>query len=276
MKEVYMKINVVNRHTTDVSILECEVVDIMQSHGSALGNPFYNDKTMTREEQVKAFERYLWDEFAKGGVVSNALVELCAILREGGTVNLVCVCAPKPCHGDVIKRCLEWMLAKNLRYTGVGSRDTPSDILVLMELIARGLSKREYILRSGGALGADSAFERGAVEKEIYYKHHSTPESEAIAALYHPNWGACKPFARSLHGRNSFQVLGATLNDPSDMLICWTPDGCLHHKDRSRRSGGTGTAISIASMYHVHVSNLRNPDHYDRWFKWVQSVGEVM
>lgn len=271
-----MNINVVNRHTTDMNALEGEVVDIMQSHGAPLGNPSYNDHTMTREEQVKAFERYLWDEFPKGGAVSNALAQLCAILIQGKTINLVCVCAPKPCHGDVIKRCLEWMLAKNLRYTGVGSRDTPHEILELMELIARGLSNRGYILRSGGARGADTVFERGAVEKEIYYKHHSNASSEAIAARYHPNWGACKPFARSLHGRNSFQVLGADLNDPSDMLICWTPDGCLHHHGRTRSTGGTGTAISIASMYYVHVFNLRNPEHYDEWFKWVQSVGEVI
>jgi len=265
-----MNINVVNRKTTNLNTLQGEVVDIRQSQGAALGNPAYDREDLTREERVKAFEVWLWGEFPKGGVISNALAHLCALLLQGKTINLACVCAPKPCHGDVIKRCLEWMLAKNLRYTGVGSRDAPQDILVLMELIARRLSRQEYILRSGGAIGADKAFERGAELKEIYYKHHSTPESEAIAGIYHPNWGACKPFARQLHGRNSFQVLGPILNDPSDFLVCWTPDGCLHHHGRTRNTGGTGTAISIASMYHTKVYNLRNPEHHAQWTAWVQ------
>jgi len=265
-----MNINVVNRNTTDLTTLQGEVVDIMQSHGAPLGNPFYKRTDMTLEERVKAFEKWLWDEFPKGGVVSSALTHLCALLKHGRTINLVCVCTPKPCHGDVIKRCLEWMLGKNLKYTGVGSRDAPQDVLILMELIAQRLSKEGYTLRSGGAIGADKAFERGAELKEIYYKHHSTEASEAIAARYHPNWAACGPFARSLHGRNSFQVLGPVLNDPSDFLVCWTPDGCLHHHGRKRSTGGTGTAISIASMYHTKVYNLRTQDHFDGWTMWVQ------
>ena len=56
-------------------------------------------------------------------------------------------------------------------YTGIGSRKTPKDILDVMVDIARKLEQRLYCLRSGGAEGADMAFESGVRSeywKEIY------------------------------------------------------------------------------------------------------------
>ena len=56
-------------------------------------------------------------------------------------------------------------------WTGVGSRETPPEIVQLMGTIARGLTKVGGILRSGGATGADSAFEAGVPDpskKRIY------------------------------------------------------------------------------------------------------------
>lgn len=47
-------------------------------------------------------------------------------------------------------------------YAGVGSRETPPQVLAVMRSAARVLASRGWILRSGGALGADSAFEAGA------------------------------------------------------------------------------------------------------------------
>ena len=54
-------------------------------------------------------------------------------------------------------------------YTGVGGRETPPHVLNLMTRIAQGLAKVGGILRSGGARGADSAFEAGAgAAKDIF------------------------------------------------------------------------------------------------------------
>ena len=47
-------------------------------------------------------------------------------------------------------------------YAGIGARATPPPILSLMTRAAFALCKRGYVLRSGHAIGADSAFERGA------------------------------------------------------------------------------------------------------------------
>lgn len=43
-------------------------------------------------------------------------------------------------------------------YAGIGSRKTPRDILELMTKIGRAFYSAHWILRSGGAEGADSAF----------------------------------------------------------------------------------------------------------------------
>lgn len=158
-------------------------------------------------------------------------------------------------------------------YTGVGSRKTPDDVLSLMQRIAVKAAQSGYVLRSGGADGADKAFECGcdAVNgpKEIYYAKQATANAMAIAAQFHPAWNACTDYAKKLHGRNSFQVLGLDLNLPSNNLICWTPDGCTSHAQRTRNTGGTGTAISIASHYGVPICNLAIPDHRRIMESWV-------
>jgi hypothetical protein len=85
-----------------------------------------------------------------------------------------------------------------------------------------------------------------------------------IAGELHPAWNRCSLYAKRLHGRNSFQVLGKSLDRPSDMLICWTPDGCESHAGRSIKTGGTGTAISIANKYGTPIYNLKNKKSLER------------
>jgi predicted Rossmann fold nucleotide-binding protein DprA/Smf involved in DNA uptake len=46
-------------------------------------------------------------------------------------------------------------------YAGIGSRETPKEICNKMTEIASLLEKQDFVLRSGGANGADSAFEKG-------------------------------------------------------------------------------------------------------------------
>lgn len=164
------------------------------------------------------------------------------------------------------------MEQKNYYYTGVGSRKTPTEILLIMTSLARALYKKGFILRSGGAEGADKAFESGAGNrKDIYLAHHANIESMDIAKKFHPAWSNCGDFAKKLHGRNAFQVLGGCLDEPSKFLVCWTPDGCICHADRTINTGGTGTAISIASEYGIPVFNLRRKQHLDRILKFVNS-----
>lgn len=143
-------------------------------------------------------------------------------------------------------------------YTGIGSRETPDDILDLMESAARALRHRAgYTLRSGGADGADSAFERGAgSQSEIYLPwkgfngsnsplYHISTEAMELAASLHPAWSRCSQGARKLHARNCYQVLGSDLNAPSRFVLCW-----------HNGSGGTLQACRLAEACGVPIRNL--------------------
>lgn len=147
-------------------------------------------------------------------------------------------------------------------YAGIGSRETPDDVLKSFIRIAKYLAKEGYILRSGGAGGADLAFENGCdVEggkKEIYLPWRcfngsysslilSNPKAFDIAAKYHPYWHNLKDGAKKLQARNSHQVLGKNLETPSSFIICWTKGG----KD----IGGTAQAIRIARDNDIKVFN---------------------
>lgn len=153
-----------------------------------------------------------------------------------------------------------------MKYAGIGSRNTPDQQRCRMADIAAGLAKQGWLLRSGAAPGADTAFEWGCDQvngdKEIYlpwsnFARHSssmtiTPEqleaAEYLASLFHPAWDKCSPAARQLHARNGFQILGPDLNDPVDMVICWTPGGKV--------TGGTGQAMRIAQHLKIPILNL--------------------
>lgn len=134
-------------------------------------------------------------------------------------------------------------------YAGIGSRETPVNILSDMHAIAIKLSERGWILRSGGARGADSAFERGASNNCcIFTANDATQESIDYTAQFHPAWNKCSGYAKLLHARNAMIILGEHLDDPVKFVICWTPDG----KD----SGGTGQAIRIARHNKIPIYNL--------------------
>lgn len=141
-------------------------------------------------------------------------------------------------------------------YAGIGSRETPQEFLDLFTKVAKYLSTKDCVLRSGGAKGSDKAFELGATNKEIYlpWKGFEGNNSNLIvedekafeiAAKYHPRWNYLSQGARRLQARNSHQILGWDLNSPSDFVICWTKGG--------KGNGGTGQALRIARDYKIPV-----------------------
>lgn len=146
-------------------------------------------------------------------------------------------------------------------YTGIGSRSTPNDVLRLMTRTASRLEQLGWFLRSGGAKGADTAFELGTKTKEVYYaKDGDNTMLQSIASKFHPKWNILPIYVKQLMARNVLQVIGRDLNTPSHMVICWTPDGCESDSTRSITTGGTGLAISIADYYKIPIYNLANTD----------------
>lgn len=170
-------------------------------------------------------------------------------------------------------------LTNPLLYAGIGSRKTPDDVLSFMARVAIRLAKRGYVLRSGAAEGADSAFELGCSEvggqSEIWlpwpgFRQHSDtgffPSARHFDAVskIHPAWGRLSRGPRALHARNVGQVLGQDLASPVSFVLCWTPDGCEDSRSRTADTGGTGTAIVLASSLGIPVFNLRNESAKDR------------
>lgn len=175
-------------------------------------------------------------------------------------------------------------------YAGIGSRDTPLAVQARMTIIAHRLAQEGLTLRSGAADGADAAFERGAVQvssipPEIFLpwrgfnKHPSKrweperPEKAIeIAQRFHPGWPSLTSSVRRLMARNCRQVLGPSLDAPSRFVVCYTSDGCETGDTRTRRTGGTGMAIAVASHYAIPVVNLFYPDAERRLTKIVRDL----
>ena len=165
-------------------------------------------------------------------------------------------------------------------YTGVGSRETPNEVLTEMETLARVFAKVGWTLRSGAAPGADTAFERGCDSenglKEIFLPWRRFNKS--LSMLYPPKLEAyniaksvnlghfdyLKPTIQHLLARNAHQVEGWELNQKSNLLVCWTPDGCRNIEERTKQSGGTGTAIALACRVGVPVYNLYHEEDLHR------------
>jgi len=149
---------------------------------------------------------------------------------------------------------------RTMRYAGIGSRETPENVLVAMTKAAGRLAALGYTLQSGAAGGADTAFEAGAgASKQIFTTRDATDTTRAIAKEIHPNPAALKPYPLNLMARNTNQIFGENLDSPVDFVLAWTPDGAESSADRSIKTGGTGQAIDMASRKGIPVINMAIP-----------------
>lgn len=185
-------------------------------------------------------------------------------------------------------------------YTGVGSRETPEEIIKVMVALGRKLADDGWILRSGAAPGADQAFELGWIHHvqsvkgdftkaelfipwEGFEKHTrdgcfgcnilpdlDDPElykkAQVIAEATHPAWDKCTRGAKTLHTRNVYQVLGRTLDKPSQMLVAWTP-----LTKGGQPKGGTATAIRLAEKNGSKCFNLNKQEDFDKIMKYLEA-----
>jgi hypothetical protein len=163
-------------------------------------------------------------------------------------------------------------------YCGIGSRETPPEVLDVMHSLAFRLAIKGWKVRSGGAPGADDSFTQGArlvdlSSAELYLPWEDfndwtwdtlsvarkTPQDEAyvIAEQFHPTWYRLGKGGRALHARNVHQVLGFDVTAPelTKFIICWTKNGKL--------VGGTAQALRLAAAYKIPVFNLGVPGVLD-------------
>ena len=173
-------------------------------------------------------------------------------------------------------------MSQQLWFAGVGSRDTPPDILALMSDLSYWLGRCGWGLSSGGAAGADDAFLQGMLKcpdcepsrrLRIYLigRKFESYRPDPIRGFHHSpsyteTWEQAKTIAEEvrgsfhglgdagieLHTRNVYQVLGHTLKDPVKQTVCWAE---LVGK-QGRVKGGTNTAVGVSLKYDIPVMNL--------------------
>lgn len=177
--------------------------------------------------------------------------------------------------------------------TIVGSREAPIAACEFMAQQSLLLRTNDIIVRTGDASrGIDDSVVNSCnyyqathpdemvmmattTNLEVYTAQDSItdPAAHAMASKYHPVWDNLSDYAKLLHARNCYQVAGLQLNRPSDAVLCWTPDGITHHKKRSAKTGGTGTAISIASAeFNIPVFNVRNKVSFREWLLFTKNL----
>lgn len=173
-------------------------------------------------------------------------------------------------------------------YAGIGSTKTPTDVCHKMYHLGYALAWYGYTLRSGGAPGADKAFEAGTDRyiqekaadpriKEIFLpwmgfegnpsKLLPNEKAYEVASRFHPVWDKLKSGQRAFHARNAQQVLGENLDNPVSFVVCWTPGG--------RLVGGTAQALRIATARQIPVFNLAVDGAEQEIVKHIRKINDL-
>lgn len=169
-------------------------------------------------------------------------------------------------------------------YTGVGSRETPEHICELLTKVASKLARLGWVVRTGGAQGADEAFlagcngrtenfipwngfgSYGGVVPDLNRNWEYLQSVENVNPLIHRketrNLDKYRGFWK-LQARNVSQVLGLNLDTPSKFCILYAPT------TSTGVSGGTNTAYQVAVQSGIPCFNLFDPAVVARFEKFV-------
>lgn len=80
------------------------------NNGSPLANPFtMKDKNddKERDEVISKYKKWIIKKLIEGNEQVRNELQYIAMEARRKDVDLLCYCAPKPCHGDVIKKLVE-------------------------------------------------------------------------------------------------------------------------------------------------------------------------
>lgn len=182
-----------------------------------------------------------------------------------------------------------------IHITGIGTRDVPANYLSTILEIVNGIGElaghHGWTLRSGGADGMDSIFEKAwRGPKEIFIPWNGFSDrrheedgaifiqdramltaAEGIVSKVHPAWGRLKRGARALHTRNVFQALGPDLDKPSDLCLYYAEEGANREV-----KGGTRTAVEICKAHGVPTLNLMNSADMKRLERWLDAFAPIL
>lgn len=184
-------------------------------------------------------------------------------------------------------------------YSGIGSRETPDEVLGVMEDAAFRLARMGFTLRSGKAAGADAAFQLGAQRyhqlypetpspwiAEIYIPWRGFKGGEGLSDLYdilpdvldkqypgyddmrwewvkevHGGWEKLSQGARKLHERNIHQLFGPDLGNAYVNQSKFV----LYYAPETRTGnpkGGTATCVNLAKKQGIRTLNLLKEENW--------------
>ena len=169
--------------------------------------------------------------------------------------------------------------------TGIGTRYPSKQAFEMLFRIARRMALTGWELRSGGAIGCDTAWEHGFLpseKKEIYLSRGTFGDSaknaacgrisdygdiwfeaEDIASKLHPRWENLSESSQALHTRNVFQVLGLDLKSRTDVVAAYAAPSGFSVK------GGTATAFNLARAKGIPTYNLWTIEGQQNFFAFV-------
>lgn len=108
-------IRVINLHKSSAEERKRAVYIGFYSHdygfyASPLENPF--QATLGEGEgPLRQYRIWLWERIKdKESKAWRELVRIAEKVKAGEEVLFLCYCAPKGCHGDIVKAAIEWML----------------------------------------------------------------------------------------------------------------------------------------------------------------------
>ena len=184
-------------------------------------------------------------------------------------------------------------LIKTMKYAGIGSRETPSDILKLMTNEAKYLESLGYTLQTGYTFGekeegADKAFSDGTNNKVLFgpdgiksysnnkvYKYDYDPlitnRTTIIGESIHPAWDALQDGGKKLMARNTNQVFGEELDEPVDFVLFYALPG----KKSIRPAGGTGQAVEMARLKGIPTINMADVNWKEQLEKVLNDDGSI-
>ena len=106
------EIKVVNQRTLSE---ELGWVDVYIGRPSVLGNPFFLKKEADRSLVIEKYRQWLWEQLKLRGEVFLELQRIAGLITSGHQVRLVCHCAPRACHGDIVLKAVRWLLENKER-----------------------------------------------------------------------------------------------------------------------------------------------------------------
>lgn len=109
-----MSLRVVSKSSWGFKATPAEtIVDIARP--SVLGNLHTMRGEHQRRRVIDLFEATLRADWKANGPMRQAIEAIANDVEAGRSIALQCWCAPRPCHGDVIKRAIEGVIKKRAK-----------------------------------------------------------------------------------------------------------------------------------------------------------------